>query len=392
MVELLKAKQEPEVISFGTRPLPAPSRLISGLKPYDAVSSLDTISQLPAGLSPLKLDWNESVIPPSPRVIDEITRFLKNSHHINWYPDLGAAKLRKTLVAYTGVPAEDIIVTNGSDDALSLVVCSYVDPGDDVVLVWPTYGHFLVYCRGRGVEPRLAMPEDPFDTPTRTLTRTLRQDTKLCYIASPNNPTGVVTPPDHIQELCGEFRSTLFIVDEAYFEFCGVTSARLVGKIPNLVVTRTFSKCLSMAGLRVGYLMASGEVMTNLRRLYNPKSVNVLGQVGAAAALLDYEFISNYVSECRVGRTWVVQALAERGVDVRSTSGNFILVRLTDPAGFCRKLESVGVFVRDRSGIKDFEGYVRITIGPVDYMKEFIRRLDMLRVENPDLLTPWSQD
>lgn len=387
---MLKTKIEPEVVAFNGRPMPAPSKFISTLSPYDAVSSLDSISQLPAGLSPLKLDWNESVVPPSPRVIDEITKFLRNSHHINWYPDLGAAKLRKTLVAYTGVPADDIIVTNGSDDALALVVNSYVDPGDDVVLVWPTYGHFLVHCRGRGVEPRLAAPEDPFDNPTSTLMKTLRSDTKLAYIASPNNPTGVVVPPDNIVELCSEFPSTLFLVDEAYYEFCGITSARLVTKIPNLVVTRTFSKCLSMAGLRVGYLMASGEVMKNLRRLYNPKSVNVLGQVGAAAALLDFEFISNYVNECRAGRTWLVQALAERGIDVHTSAGNFILVRVKDPAQFCHKLESVGVFVRDRSAIKGFDGYVRITIGPVEYMKEFVRRLDMLRVENPDIAQPWS--
>lgn len=383
-------KAEYEVIPFRKSNLPAPSRSIEGLKPYDAVSSLDAISRLPAGLSPLKLDWNESVIPPSPRVVDEITKFLRNGHHINWYPDLGASKLRRTLAAYCGVDSEDIIVTNGSDDALSLICSSYLDPEDDVVVVWPTYGHFVIFVKGRGIEPRMAAPEDPFDNPTDTIRKTIRHDTKLVYIASPNNPTGVVTPPEDVQALCREFPSTLFVVDEAYYEFCRVTSAWLVGKMPNLIVTRTFSKCLSMAGLRIGYLMASQEVISNLKRLYNPKSVNVLGQVGAAAALMDYEFISKYVNDCRTARAWLVQELAARGADVRNTQGNYILVRVKDPAGFCRRLESVGVFVRDRSFIEGFDGYVRITVGPLDYMKEFVRRIDMLLEKNPDLMAPWS--
>lgn len=369
--------------------MPEPSQFVRGLAPYDAVSSLTAISQLPAGLSPLKLDWNESVIAPSSRVIEAITGFLKNTHHLNWYPDLGASKLRRTLAAYTGVQADDIIVTNGSDDALDLVCRSYVDPGDDVVVVWPTYGHFMVFARGRGIEPRLAMPADPFDNPTETLMNMIRPDTKVVYIASPNNPTGVVTPPDDVQTLCSEFPSTLFLLDEAYFEFSGVSSARLVGKIPNLVVTRTFSKCLSIAGLRVGYLMASGEVMLNLKRLYNPKSVNVLGQVGAVAALLDSEFTNNYISQCRAASKYMVEELSERGADVRSTAANFILVRVKEPARLCAKLESVGVFVRDRSKIEGFDGYVRITTGPVEHMMEFMRRIDMLLVENPDLLEPW---
>lgn len=378
------------MIQFTRQTMPKPSQFVMGLAPYDAVSSLNAISQLPAGLSPLKLDWNESVIPPSPRVIEAITAFLKNTHHLNWYPDLGASKLRRTLAAYTGVVADDIIVTNGSDDALDLVCRSYVDPGDDVVVVWPTYGHFMVFARGRGIEPRMAMPEDPFDNPTETLMKMVRPDTKVVYIASPNNPTGVVTPPEDVQTLCSEFPSTLFLVDEAYFEFCGVTSARLVGKVPNLVVTRTFSKCLSIAGLRVGYLMASGEVMLNLKRLYNPKSVNVLGQVGAVAALLDHEFTNNYINQCRIASRYLVEELATRGADIRLTDANFVCVRVKDPALLCAKLESVGVFVRDRSSIKGFDGYVRITTGPVEHMQEFVRRVDMLLVENPDLLQPWS--
>jgi histidinol-phosphate aminotransferase len=372
----------------GVMDMPKPSVHVEGLAPYDAVSSLHAIRALDPAIVPLKLDWNESTIPPSPLVIQAIVKFLGNSHHLNWYPDLGARRLRRGLSDYTGVPEDGIIVTNGSDDALDLMCRTYIDPRDDVVVAAPTYGHFLVFARARGVEPRLVSPDDLFVPPTDVLREEIGPRTKLVYLASPNNPTGVVTPAADVARLCAEFPGTLFLVDEAYHEFCGVSAVPLVRDFPNLVVTRTFSKCFGIAGLRVGYLMARPEVLHNLRKLYNPKSVNALGQVAALAALSDRAFRDAYIREVAEARDWLGRALAERGARVHVTPANFLLVCVRDPHGLVAALESVGVFVRDRSHVQGFEGYVRITVGTMVQMRDLVGRIDALLRDAPELLSP----
>jgi len=367
-------------------PAPAPCPHVQVMSPYDAVSSLDAIKALPEGTVPLKLDWNESTIPPSPRVIEAIQAFLRNTHHLNWYPDLGATRLRGALSRYTGVPADGIIVTNGSDDALDLLCRTFLGASDDAVVVWPTYGHFLIFARARGVEPRPVAPADPFDVPAAALLDAIRPDTKLVYIASPNNPTGVVTPAGDVGRLCRAHPRTLFVLDEAYHEFCGTSAAPLVPATPNLVVTRTFSKCFGIAGLRVGYLLGAPAVLGHLSKLYNPKSVNVLGQVGAFAALADRETREGYVKDVREGQAALAEYLERRGAEVRTTQANFLLVRVPRPKRFTSALESAGVFVRDRSHLKGFDGWVRITAGTAEQMRDLARRMDALLAAEPDLL------
>jgi histidinol-phosphate aminotransferase len=361
---------------------------VEGLAPYDAVSSLTAIGALDRSIVPLKLDWNESSIPPSPKVIDAVVAFLGNSHHLNWYPDLGARKLKAALSTYTGLDQECLLVTNGSDDALDLLCRTYLDATDDVLVAAPTYGHFLVFARARGVEPRLVTAATPFEVPTAALAAEVTPRTKLVYLASPNNPTGVLTPPEDVAGLCSRFPGTLFLVDEAYHEFCGVTCAPLVREFRNLVVTRTFSKCFGIAGLRVGYLMADSAVHASLCKLYNPKSVNVLGQVGALAALSDTAFREGYIREVREAREWLAAELAARGARVRSTAANFVLVRVARPRDLVASLEKVGVFVRDRSHIKGFDGFVRITVGTVPQMHDLVGRIDRLLAGQPCLLDP----
>lgn len=367
---------------------PRPSRHLGEVTPYDAVSSLEKMGAVHPDFPPLKLDWNESTVPPPPGVARAIVEFLGGSHPLNWYPDLRADALRKALERYTGVPAEGILVTSGSDAALDLVCRTYLDPGDEAVVASPTYGHFLVFARARGATLTEVQAASPFAVPTGALLDRLRATTQLLYLASPNNPTGVVTPAEDVERICRAFPSTLVVADEAYHEFCGETCAPLVRLLPNLVVTRTFSKCFSIAGLRVGYLLAGEGVMRELLKLHNPKSVNAVGQVAAVAALEDREFREAYVAEVRAAMEALVAALRERGAEARSTPANFALVRVADPAGLVRALETVGVFVRDRSHIRGFEGIVRVTVGTRAQMEEVVRRIDRLLETRPDLLAP----
>ncbi|HEY0132999.1 MAG TPA: aminotransferase class I/II-fold pyridoxal phosphate-dependent enzyme, partial [Nannocystis sp.] len=187
------------------------------------MSSLDRIWARP-GIEHFKLDWNEASVPPSPRVYAAIVSFLSNSNHLNWYPELGSHSLAHSLADYTGVPAGQILVTNGSDDALELVCKAFIDAEDTVLVPQPTYTHFLVYVQSRGATVVDFFADDIFDADIDRLEAVVRTGGfKLVYLVSPNNPTGVVYTRAQVERLLIAAPATLFIVDEAYHEFYGET-------------------------------------------------------------------------------------------------------------------------------------------------------------------------
>lgn len=359
-------------------PRVAVARDVQDVRPYESVSSLDQILSKP-WQEPLKLDWNESTIPPSPKVIERILAFLRNTHHLNWYPDLNARKLVTALAAYTGRSEDQILVTNGSDDALDLICKTYLDNGEHVLLPYPTYTHFLVYAGSRGACFDPVTYDDPFRGQPERIAHALTPRTKLVYLVNPNNPTGVLFHPDEIAGLVQAAPYTLFVVDEAYHEFCGVTAAEMVDRYPNLVVTRTFSKSFGIAGLRVGYILAHRDVIQELHRLHNPKSVNVLGQIAATAALGDRPYLEAYLKEVACAKQMLVRGLQERGFEARSTRANWILVRVAEPERFCQALADEGVYVRNRSSFPQLNGMIRISLGTREQIPPLLERLDRAR-------------
>jgi len=354
---------------------PCPVRWLENLSPYDPVSSLVKIWEKP-NQDPLKLDWNESTIPPSPKVYEAIVSFLSHSNHLNWYPELGSSSLCAAISDYVGLSAENILVTNGSDDALELVCKAYLGPSDRVVVPMPTYTHFLVYVEARGAEVVPFDPADIFDPETDRLCGFLTADTKLVYLVSPNNPTGITYSEEEVEKLLTVYPGTLFIVDEAYFEFHGESVAALVENHDNIVVTRTFSKCFGIAGLRIGYLCAGAGIMNQLKKLFNPKSVNRLGQIAAMACLSDLPYYGAFVDEVGRARELFREEMARRGMEVRTTPANYVLMKVPDPVGFCEALVEEGVYIRDRSQLARMENYVRISIPTVAQTTELIRRVD----------------
>lgn len=360
-----------------TRPgVPQVARGVARLSPYEPTTSLDHI-QAHAWQTPFKLDWNEATIPPSPRVLEAIARFLGNSHHLNWYPELYSRRLQESLAGYTDLPSADhLLVTNGSDDALALVCNTFLDPADEVVVPSPTYTHFLVFAQAKGGRLVRVRFDDPFEVQLDRILAAISPRTKVIYLVSPNNPTGVVYERAAVERVLDHAPHAIVIVDEAYHEFYGQTVMPLVRTRTNLVVTRTFSKSFGMAGLRIGYLAAHPDVVTELKRIFNPKSVNVLGQIAARAALGDLDYLNRYVSEVNASKPLLVDFFESRGIDVRDTPANYILFRPPDPRAFCERLAEAGVYVRDRSTIAQLEGFVRMSIGTVAQTREVIERID----------------
>jgi len=361
---------------------PVIARRVEQLKPYEAVSSREKIDRNPS-LRHHKLDWNESTIQPSPKVHEALVSFVTQGGALNWYPDLFHLPLYERLAEYTGSRVSRLIVTNGSDAALELLCQCYLDPEDNVVFPAPTYNHFVQFAELTGAELRGVTCRNVFQPSLKELEEHIDARTKILYLVNPNNPTGNVYLPAEVLDLALRYPHVLVISDEAYFEFSGVSCVKLVDEVPNLVVTRSFSKAFSLASLRIGYLVAQEVVVEKLRRVYNPKSVNMLAQVAAAAALEDLSYYRAYVREVKRSAALIEAFCRRQGLRCRVTYANWVLIEFKDPKAMAQKMADAGIHVRDRSS--QLPGVLRMSLGTeaqtVDVLARLERILDAERAE-----------
>jgi len=358
-------------------PIPKPNKVVQALLPYDPANTRDaTINGI--GKRPLKLDWNESTRPPAPGVIKAVKEVL-DKNHMNLYPDIEVKELRHALSGYTGLSKEHILVTNGSDSSLELIVRTFFDPGEVVGIPVPTYSHFIVFAKGTGLKIREIPYENPFQVDWKALEQALHEGVSMLYLPSPSNPTGIVYHSELVRGMAEEFPNVIFLLDEAYFEFSGQTCAKLVDEYPNIIVTRTFSKAFGMAGFRVGYLLAHPKVVEHLSKIHNPKSVATLNQAAATAALQDVKYMRDYVVKVRAAREWTVSQLRKLGIEAMTTHANYLLFRVENPKAFDSALHAQNCFVRDRSSMPGMAGWIRVTVGPKDDMAEFVNRVAHVR-------------
>ncbi len=369
------ARKKAESIEKMKADLILPARAVRRLRPYDPVSSLDKIVHNGEGPEPLKLDWNESTMPPAPGVREALTKFLSATPRLNWYPPLAAGPLLQRLGDYTGLTSSSILVTNGSDDCLNLVCTTYLDEGDRVLVPYPTYTHLLVFAGARGAHIDPVAYDDPFKGELKAIMGAMTPATRLLYLVNPNNPTGVLYTPAEVRKILNAYPGTVVVVDEAYHEFGSQTCAPLVDEYPNLVVIRTFSKSFGLAGMRVGYLLAQPSRIQDMRRVHNPKSVNVMGLVAAAAALDDIPHMQRYVAQVTQSKELACKELSLSGLEVVNTPANWVLLRVPCPSVAIEALEKERVFVRDRSVFPQLYGFIRITLGTIEQTNELLVRL-----------------
>lgn len=353
------------------------SGFLTGIEPYATISSRDKIvADKRKDLPPLKLDWNESTLPPSEKVKKAISEALeKDINLLNWYPELYSKNLRLKLGEYIGRDSEEILVTNGSDDALELICKVFLDPGDHVVVPYPTYTHFVTYVQSRGAVLKKVETPDPFQPDITSVLSNVTPMTKLIYLVNPNNPTGVLLNRKQISTVCTIASHCIVVVDEAYYEFAGQSIIDLVDDHPNLIVTRTFSKAWALAGLRVGYLSTNSGLIEQLKKVINPKSVSVLAQVAAAAALSDRQYMESYVNEVKASKMILIDFLRQYNLNVHDSTANYIMVQHPKLPLLLEEMEKENIFVRDRSAFKNLPGFFRITIGDHEQTSELTRRL-----------------
>lgn len=325
---------------------------------YAAAKSPDTLVGKVSGRI-VKLDANENPYGCSPRV----NKALSGYRDISVYPDSTQTELRKLLSDYTGVAPRHIVASAGSDRLIDDLFRLFLSPGDEVLYGTPTFAMFRFFtdlCGGVAVElPK----DDKFHLSAAVFKKAITPKTKLMLIATPDNPTGAVTSRKDILELLDTGK--LLLVDEAYYEFTGETVAPLVGKYPNLMVTRTFSKWAGLAGLRVGYGMFPEKVASYLMNIKEPYCVNAAAQVAVRESLADREYLMGLVGEIVKERERLFGKLEALGwIKPYPSKANFILCAVLN--GNARQvqqeLERRGILVRhfDTPRLKD---WLRISVG-----------------------------
>jgi len=321
----------------------------------------------------LRLDFNENTMACSPKVREVLGRVSMGD--LTRYPQ--REPVEALVAAHLGLAAPQVALTNGVDEAIHVLFETFLDAGDELLMPVPTYTMYEVYASATDARAVPVLAADDLQFPFERLLAAITPRTKIIAIANPNSPSGSVATRAQIIEIAHRAPHALLLVDEAYFHFYGETVMDLVGKLPNLVVARTFSKAYGLAGLRLGLLAAPVELMRWMRRVLSPYSVNSLALACLPPALEDTAYLDWYVGEVVAARTEFEAALDAAGVRRWPSRANFILVEIGPRhAEFVRLMREAGVLVRDRSTDPGCDGRVRITIGTREQMGKAVLALN----------------
>jgi histidinol-phosphate aminotransferase len=313
-----------------------------------------------AGRDGLRLDFNENTLGCSPRVLECLRQL--GPEQLARYPE--REPVEAAVANILGVAAPELLLTNGVDEAIHLLCETYLEPGDEALIVVPTYSMYRIYMMAAGARVITVPAGKDFHFPADELCQSITQRTRLIAIANPNNPTGTIAPAEKLLRAARSAPAAAVLVDEAYFEFYGQSVLRQRREFPNLFVARTFSKAYGLAGLRSGVLMGDADQMRAVRRVSSPYNVNAVALACLREALRDQVYIEEYVSEVRESRARLEHALEVRGIQFWPSQANFVLARVGSAASFVEHMRRRGILVRDRSSDHGCEGCVRITLGP----------------------------
>ena len=323
----------------------------------------------------MRLDFNENTVGCSPRLV-EFLRSQISPELLAVYPDYRSVK--ETLAGHFGVAPDEFTLTNGTDEAIQVFINTYMDDGDEVLIPRPSYAMYRFYAEVAGAKVReVEYPAPRYEFPTEELLANITPLTRAVCISNPNNPTGTGVGRDVLERIIEAARDAVVLVDEAYFEFSGVTALDWIGKYRNLFVSRTFSKVYGMAALRVGCLFSHRENVAFLQKAQSPYSVNMVAALAAQEAVKDGEYVASYVAEALAAREHLCAGLCRLNIPFIPSSANFVLANFGARAIEVRDtLREHAVLVRDRS--YEAPGCVRITVGTTGQAERVLTELEAM--------------
>ena len=346
---------------------------VAGLRARAAVRGVDHYRPPLGARSGLRLDFNENTQGASPRVMQALREL--DPECLARYPD--REPLERCLAQHLNMRPAQVLLTNGADEAIHLLCQTYLEGGDEALVVVPSfamYEHQAASCGASVVRvPALA----DFAFPTERLLARISPKTRLIAIANPNNPTGALAHRDDLLAVVRAAPQAAVLVDEAYWEFCGQTIAGEVGRLANLFVARTFSKAYGLAALRLGALLGCVEQLAMVRKVASPYNVNAVALACLPAALADEGYLHRSVAQVRRGRALLLAALGAHDIPCWPSQANFVLACLeSHAAAFVAAMSCRGILVRDRSAEPGCAGCVRITVGTQEQMRRALVALE----------------
>ncbi|MFA5356447.1 MAG: histidinol-phosphate transaminase [Candidatus Omnitrophota bacterium] len=348
---------------------------ILDITPYVAGKPIEETKRQLGLKKVIKLASNENPLGPSPKAIEAIK---KNLSGVNRYPDSHGYYLKKKLSRYLNVGPKNIVLGNGSDELIDIIIKTFVEDDENIITADTTFLEYEIIAK---VNDRrvITVPLRYFKYDLEAVKKKIDKKTKLVFISNPNNPTGTYVTKYEFNDFMRTLpEGVLVVLDEAYDTFididdfpAGLTYLRN----KNVISLKTFSKAYGLAGLRVGYAVGDTELISYMEKTRQPFNVNILAQVAASAALDDTEFLRKTRKAVLTGKNYLYDALNRSGIVYVPSVANFILIDTgKEGVGVSRLMLKYGVIVRDMAqyGLKNF---IRVTVGTRKENERFIRVL-----------------
>lgn len=328
----------------------------------------------------LLLDFNERTTPPSSKVKGALKKFIE-SGRLQVYPEYG--DLEAKIAQYAGVPADQVIVTNGGDQGIDIVCRAYLDTGDKVIIPFPAFAMHYQSAGIQGAELLEPRYKEDGSFPIEETLNLISDEVKLIILCNPNNPLGSsieIKAVEKILEKAKE-KDTAVLHDEAYFEFSKITSKDLIEKYDNLYIMRTLAKAFGLVSTRAGYLISQKENIQELLKIRGPYDVNMFAKMAISAALEDKKYMEDYVKEVMlIAKPKLEEFLKEKGIHFYPSKANFLFLKLSYPEKIIEDLKSKGILVRPKKG-PDGKIAARVSIGTLEDINRFIQAFSEVGVD-----------
>ena len=375
--------QAPEALGFNlmaaSNPLSQILPHITRLTPYQAGKPLEELERELGLTDAIKLASNENPLGPSPKALAALQADLKSLHR---YPDSHAFYLKQDLAAHLKIMPEQLILGNGSDEVLDLLVRALVPAGGEVLSTTHTFLMYGLLTQAVGAVFR-PVPLKDFQVDLKAMARAVTPQTRLIILCNPNNPTGTAFFREEWDEFLAALPANITVVlDEAYLDFADdprvPSGLDYLAEDRALVGLRTFSKAYGLAGLRVGYGYGPSQLIDCLNRLRMPFNINRLAQVAARAALTDTDFLARTKELVLAGKKEICQGLARLGLEYIPSQANFILIRVPQPGReVFQAMLRLGVIIRamDAYGLPE---HIRVNVGLPQENRRFLEALQQV--------------
>ncbi len=347
-----------------------PPEYVSDIEPYVPGKPIEELERELGIEGSVKLASNENPLGPSKNAIKALD--MKVLGALNRYPDGGAYYLTRSLADRMNVKEDEIILGNGSNELIDIAVKTFMRPGDEAVMAWPSFVVYPMSVQAQGCSA-VKLPLVDFRHDLAVMAEAIKEKTRIVFIANPNNPTGTINTREEFDRFMGRVPDgVLVVVDEAYFEYVSNTdyadSMKYLRAGRDILILRTFSKIYGLAGLRIGYGITRADIAAEMNKIREPFNTNSLAQAAALAALSDEEHVKLSIAANEEGKRYLYRELESLGVRYVPTEANFVFMfpGLPAPEVYGSLLKR-GVIVRPMG-----EESIRVTIGLPEENRRFI--------------------